>query len=237
MSVTALMLRRDQVDQSVADGLWHCFHPVFPSVSRATFEADRNAKSHVLVLWSGEEIVGFTALHRHLVDTPVPAQVLCSGDTIVAPEHWGSLDWFRVWLRQVQTWMREDPARPCYWLLLCSGFRTYRFMSMAWRAFIPHPRRPPDAELLGLLDAWARHCYRDLYDPQHAVVRFPDPQILRPDLARIPAPRLRDPAVQCFLAANPHHDRGDELVCLAPITAANQSPACRRLLPLTECGS
>jgi len=38
--------------------------------------------------------------------------------------------------------------------------------------------------------------------------------------------------VEFFARVNPGYVRGDELVCLCPLTGANQTPAARRLLAL-----
>jgi hypothetical protein len=60
-------------------------------------------------------------------------------------------------------------------------------------------------------------------------VRFPHPQQLKGQLQGIPAERCKDPHVDFFASQNPHHDQGDELVCLAEITEANLTPAGKRM--------
>jgi hypothetical protein len=63
--------------------------------------------------------------------------VVCSGDTIVDPSAWNSAALPREWIGG-----REPPTRdlrngPYYWLLITSGFRTYRLLSTFWRTFYP----------------------------------------------------------------------------------------------------
>ena len=53
---------------------------------------------------------------------------------------------------------------------------------------------------------------------------------LTPDMAAVPARRLRDPHVAFFLARNPGFAEGDELACLTRIAVPNFGPAIHRLL-------
>jgi hypothetical protein len=83
-----------------------------------------------------------------------------------------------------------------------------------------------------MLTALARERFGSGYDPATGIVRFATPQVLRNGLREIPLSRLGDPHVEFFARVNPGYVRGDELVCLCPLTGANQTPAARRLLAL-----
>src|SRR5262249_55164729 len=117
--------------------------------------------------------------------------------------------------------------RPEYWLLITSGFRTYRFLPVFWKEFWPRhdaPNRPP------LLDTLAQARFGARY--HEGIVRFNAPQVLRNGLKEIPPGRLTDPHILFFAQNNPVHAAGDELVCLCPLTADNQTVAGRRLVKL-----
>ena len=60
-----------------------------------------------------------------------------SGDTIVAPEAWGTTALARGWITAVNQLRERYPRGKYFWLLLTSGFRTYRFLPVFWREFFP----------------------------------------------------------------------------------------------------
>jgi hypothetical protein len=68
------------------------------------------------------------------------------------------------------------------------------------------------------------------YDPDTGIVRFSSGATpLREGVADITPDRLRDPHISFFVARNPGHVRGDELVCLARFHPDNFTAAARRL--------
>ena len=148
----------------------------------------------------------------------------------VAPEAWGTPALARTWIAAVNRLRDETPHLRCYWLLLTSGFRTYRFLPVFWREFFPHVDRPTPPGSQRLLEQLARERYGANFDATTGCVRFPRPQRLRGALATIPAGRTRDPHVDFFLARNPGHLAGDELVSLTEISDANLTAAGRRIV-------
>jgi hypothetical protein len=116
------------------------------------------------------------------------------------------------------------------WLLLTSGFRTYRFLPVFLREFYPRFGRQTPAEWDRMRLELATARFGSLYCPQRGVVRFAQPQRLRPELAEIPPGRALDPDVQFFLERNPGHVHGDELVCIASLDQDNLAPAGRRVV-------
>ena len=203
----------------------------FEGVTRAQFERDLEEKNWVIELRREGRLVGFSTLlvTRTMFDGE-RITAIYSGDTIVAPEAWGTPALARAWIASVNRLREETPNLACYWLLLTSGFRTYRFLPVFWREFFPRCDRltPPRAQRL--LAQLARERYGAWFDATSGCVRFPNPQRLRGALAEIPAGRTRDPHVEFFLARNPGHDAGDELVSLTEITETNLTPAGRRIV-------
>lgn len=205
----------------------------FLGVDRATFDADLRRKNWVILLEDGRGVLrGFSTL---LVYPEViherPLTVVYSGDTIVAPEWWGSSSLPLTWLRAVRQLAPQYGSREVYWLLLTSGFRTYRFLPVFFREFHPSASIGSFAEReRTLAEALARAQFGDLYDPSTGIVRFPRPQVLAPELIEVPAARARDPHVAHFLAHNPGYVRGDELVCVARIADDNLTRAGLRFM-------
>jgi hypothetical protein len=134
-------------------------------------------------------------------------------------------------VRRLQTALR--PGR-CFWLLLSSGFRTYRFLSVFWRSFFPRHDCATPADVKQLLDELARGRFGDQYDREAGLVRFRHPQRLRDGLKEIPTGRERDPHTEFFLTLNSGYTDGDELVCLAEVCPENLTAAGRRMMPVDE---
>ncbi len=203
----------------------------FEGVDEAQFAADLAGKSHVILLERGDTLVGFsTLLVYETAFAGEPVTVVYSGDTIVAPDAWNSPLLSRAWIATVNRLRREFPRGRFYWLLLTSGFRTYRFLPVFWREFFPHYERPTPPDRQRLLEHLARERFGAGYDADNGLVRFMRPQRLRAALAELPAGRTTDPHVEYFLRRNPGHAAGDELVCLTELTSANLTPAGQRMV-------
>jgi hypothetical protein len=199
----------------------------FAGVARTTFDQDLAEKSHVILLEDHHgQLRGFSTLlvyHTQVPDTN--ATVVYSGDTIVHRDWWGSPALAVTWLRAVRA--LTPPATPVYWLLLTSGFRTYRFLSVFWRDF--YPRYDTATATPALVHALARERFNDRYDAARGVVRFDRPQVLVPELLDVSSGRTSDPHVAFFLERNPGFTNGDELVCLTDLGDHNLTAAGRRI--------
>lgn len=219
------------LDDTLRSAMFALLDRHFEGVTTVQFDADLAAKSHAILLERGDRLVGFTTLlawRAEFVGEKIGA--IYSGDTIVAPEAWNSPALSRAWIGTVNWLRREELPGRCFWLLITSGFRTYRFLPVFWREYFPRPGHatPPWAQQLK--DQLARERFGAAYDSASGIVRLPNPQRLRGPLAAIPAGREDDPDVAFFLARNPGHQRGDELVCLAELSEDNLTPAGRRMV-------
>lgn len=204
----------------------------FRGVDAATFQRDLAEKDRVILLEDERGTLrGFsTFMMYHTRACGRPMVIVCSGDTIIEPSAWGSPTLPKVWIRSVYEAKRDYPDGDLYWLLLTSGFRTYRFMSVFCREFIPRhdgPAMPEARRMLGIL---AGERFGSLYDEESGIVRFSMPQALRERLAIVPEGRYADPHVRFFLERNPGHAAGDELVSLASLAHGNLTPAGLRML-------
>lgn len=199
----------------------------FAGATRSVFERDLADKDWALLLEDERGIRGFSTLllyESHACGAPVT--VVYSGDTIVERGAWGSSALPRSWIGAVQTLAAERRARPVLWLLLTSGFRTYRFLPVFWRDYCPH-RGASVPEARGRLDALARERFGTRY--QDGIVRLEAPTPLRPELQEVPESRRSDPDVAFFLERNPGWREGDELACLTEISPENLTDAGRRM--------
>ncbi len=203
----------------------------FDGVTARQFARDLDEKNWVLRIRRAGRLVGFSTLQvleaayqgRHV-------HVVYSGDTIVVPEAWGSPILARAWIALVREIQTSAPGAPWYWLLLSSGFRTYRFLPVFWQQFWPRHDAPTPPAEQGLLGALARLRFGDQFDEAAGIVRFRQPQRLRASLALVPDQRVTDPHVAFFLSHNPGHAEGDELVCLTDLEETNLTSAGRRMV-------
>jgi len=204
----------------------------FDGVTPDQFAADLNDKTHVILLSHDDaRLAGFSTLRfyrdRHRGQ---PISVVYSGDTIVDPDAWHSSALSKFWIRSVRELHEQHGEGRLFWLLIVSGFRTYRFLPVYWREFFPRFDMPTPDDVADLMRRLAIERFGEHYSPRDGVVRFARPQQLRGDLRGIPDARRTDPHVTFFAAANPGHESGDELVCLTELGDANLTPAGRRMV-------
>jgi hypothetical protein len=192
--------------------------------SRAVFERDLADKSHVIELHDAGELRGFSTLALFAIEhRGQPVRGIFSGDTIVHHENWGEQALARCFCQFAGSVKAQAPEVPLVWLLISKGHRTYRYLHLFARRYVPAigvPTPPADA---ALLDALCSHRFGPAYDPLRGVVRL-DAAVatrLRPQWCD-PRENLRQqPEVGFFLERNPHFAQGEELACLCELEPAN----------------
>ena len=202
----------------------------FEGVTREQFARDLAEKNWVLRLTRAGRLVGFSTMLAY--ETECAGErlaVIYSGDTIVAPEAWGGTTLARAWIAAVNGVRATLGARRCVWLLLTSGFRTYRFLPVFWREFWPRWDAPTPPAQQRLLAELAGERFGAEFDGVTGIVRFARPQRLRAGLREVPDGRREDPHVAFFLERNAGYARGDELVCITEIAEGNLTAAGRRV--------
>ncbi len=215
--------------------IYALFASAYEATDRARFLADLDAKRDVLLLRDGAgQVAGFTTL-AVFDDLGAPAgggptRIVYSGDTLVDPAHWGSNALNFAWIRHVARIGAEQPATPLHWLLSSKGFRTYRYLSTFAHRYVPARTVPDDPGLLALRDRVARRLFGADFDAARGVVAHDPPRDrLAGALAALPDTGPAAAEARFFAARNPGYLRGEELVCLCPLDAANMRPFARRL--------
>jgi hypothetical protein len=209
----------------------------FVHTSRAQFESDLAEKETIILLrdLKDQQIQGFSTLMR--ITAQIDARDIVaffSGDTIIAQEFWGETLLSRLWSQTVfaeADRIRDD--RPCaavYWFLICSGYKTWRFLPVFFRDYFPNPNRATPASIRTILDALGRRKFGDEYRAETGIVRFHSATPLRQGIADVTEERLRDPLVAFFDRVNPGHINGDELACLTEISRSNLTRAGERMV-------
>jgi hypothetical protein len=203
----------------------------FDDVDRITFEKDLGAKNSVILLEDEDGLLrGFSTLLVYRTRACGRAvTVVYSGDTIVERAWWGSPALPRTWIDAVRRLTPISGSEELYWLLLTSGYRTYRFLPVFFQMFYPRYDESTPIAQQSLLDAIAFERFGSRYHPEAGVVRFERPYVLAPDLLDVPSGRAADAHINFFLSRNPGYRDGDELVCLTRIDERNLTPAGRRM--------
>jgi hypothetical protein len=224
----SMLVARDELSSETRGAMFELLRAHFDGVDETQFAADLGEKNWVLLLRRAERIVGFTTFavyeSRFKGET---LTVVYSGDTIVSPEAWNSSALSRGWIASVKKFRERAAHQRCVWLLLTSGFRTYRFLPVFWRAFYPSFEFPTQTP--ALLTHLARERFGAQYLDDDGVVRFSKAQRLAGDLNKVPEGRRSDPHIEFFLRRNPGWAEGDELVCLTELCDENLTPAGRRV--------
>jgi hypothetical protein len=196
----------------------------FAAKDRMVFERDLAEKDWVILLRDDDGAIdGFSTLMQMNV---AAATVFFSGDTIVARHRWGSYDLPRMWAGHVFA----AGGDATYWFLISSGYRTYRYLPVFFRRFIPAPDGEAPAEMKSLLDRVASLKFGEAYDPRTGVIRLATPAPLRAGVSDPDERAARDPHVRFFLERNPGHAEGDELACLVHCTPENLTKAGLRMI-------
>lgn len=201
-------------------------------VGRDSFMADLSAKDWAILLHDATGALrGFTslALMRTEVDGRA-IRALFSGDTIIRPDFWGSLELPRVWGRFMMRMIEEAGTEEIYWFLISSGYKTYRFLPVFFQEYFPRHDRPTPPDLQKILDHLGTLRFGQRYEAGRGIIRLAEPTPLRAGIADLHDERLQDPDIAFFVSRNPGHAKGEELACLAPLRSDNLKPFIRRAL-------
>ncbi|HEY8666384.1 MAG TPA: hypothetical protein VIL86_06950 [Tepidisphaeraceae bacterium] len=230
--MTGSLVQREALTASDRAAMFALLDAHFQGVSFEQFTRDLESKNFVVLVERDGRLVGFSTILVY--EAEVAAELLTviySGDTIISPEAWGSPAFPRAWIHSIYELRRDHYRRGrLIWLLLTSGFRTYRLLSVFWREFYPHAGIPTPPQWQRILDTLARDQFGDGFDAAAGIVRLEHPQQLRGWLRDVPCGRERDAHVAFFLSCNPGHARGDELVCISHLGPDNLTPAGRRMV-------
>lgn len=234
--LNGIIEKREDISPARLDAMHSLLQNYFKGVTKEDFKRDLEEKNWVVTIEDAlGRIQGFSTLLMYETTWKgEPIGVVASGDTIMDMETRGTSAFARTWLTAISTINRKFHLGKLYWLYICSGYRTYRFLPVFCEIFYPnfHSATPP--EIHGLMDHLARERWGDFFIREKGIVRFPCPQILRNGISPVTRERLRNPHVEFFVKRNPGYANGDELLCLAELSPENLTRAARRLMSAGE---
>jgi hypothetical protein len=220
--LTGRVVPRQAVDARLTDRLYDLFRRFYLHVDRQIFERDQAEKDWILLLSDADGMVqGFTTLKHYEVEVlGRRVRAVFNGNTIIDRDFWGEQELVATWCRFMAELKRDARDVPLYWFLICSGYRTYLYLPLFFRAFYPCHDRPTPVFEATLLEQLGRQKFPDEY--RDGIVHVCRPrECLRPELA-LPRPaKLANPHIRFFFERNPGCLKGDELVCLTEFSVEN----------------
>lgn len=233
MIVQGKMVEISELNQVHRSRLYSLMNTFYDDATPEAFHRDLEEKDHcILLLDEGGTIQGFST-QKVLRVQAQGRQVtgVFSGDTIIHPEHWGSLELFRVFVRHFIAGRKmDDSQEPFYWFLISKGYKTYKMLPLFFNDFFPDYRRITPAFERAVIHAFGHSRYPDEYDPDTRVIRYAGTKDkLKPGVADVTERHRRDPHVSFFLESNPDYAQGNDLVCLTRLAEDNLNRTAQRL--------
>jgi hypothetical protein len=198
--------------------------------SESVFLHDLAKKDEALLVYSDQQLIGFTVLWVFERDwRGERIRVVYSGDTVVDRAHWGQQALAFDWISRMGEYKRQRPELPFYWLLLVKGARTFRYLPLFGKSFHPHWGQER-GDLKALADALALELFPADYNPATGVVEFSRSRgHLKPEIASPSRDEMQREEVRFFLQRNPGYRHGHELVCLCEVETHNMKPLTLKL--------
>jgi len=217
-------------DEDIAQ-MFALYDTYFEATTNAIFRADLAEKDYVILLRdASKRIRGFST--GAILDFAVSgnrAWAIFSGDTIIHHENWGQQTLPLAFAAQAGRVKAQHPEEPRYWFLISKGYHTYRYLPLFFYDYAPRWDLPTSNDRQALLDALACGKFGGAYDRSTGVIRYPESRgQLRGAWAEVRETMRRKPEVCFFLEKNPGYRNGDELACLAELSADNIRPIARR---------
>ena len=203
-------------------------------VNFETFREDLYAKSEIFLFFGEGKIQGFTGLQFLKLNVENSELLIAySGDTVLDKTYRGSLSIPVNWGRYMLGLSKSHSK--LYWLLTSKGFRTYRYLSVFFKEFIPMPE-PSNYSLTMLRENIAIHLFGSSYDSRKGIlVRDNNVQTIKDiEIDKNAIKSSNDPFINFFEQSNPNFELGHELVCLAHFHSSNISPYILRILESTK---
>jgi hypothetical protein len=220
------------LQEGIMKEMFSLFSRYYDGVNWRIFHKDLMSKDWVILFreFKSKKVQGFTSLvfyEHHYLDDIIA--IVYSGDTVVHQPYWNSRIVAKSWIRAVMD-LALGTQHPLYWLLISSGFRTYRYLPVFFSHYYPCYNRHTPPHIQVLMNDIAKHLFADQYDRTTGIVRFREgctPLINR--YSSFPEIRDQDPHSRFFEQQNPGHSDGDELVCLTEISLDNLTSAGKRM--------
>lgn len=210
-------LKNEQIKE-----MFKLFEIFYENVSFDRFQNDLKAKSRVIILLDKNvNIQGFSTL----LDFDFPHagknyRILFSGDTIIAPDYWGTSALTMEFLKNIIILKTKYPTRPVWWFLISKGYKTYLLLANNFLNYYPRFDKPTPDEYKGLLSELSNKLYPGRFNERTGVIEFKlnEHEHLREYVAPITNELVaKYPKIKFFQDKNPDWKNGNELACIGEV--------------------
>ncbi|MDZ4667669.1 MAG: hypothetical protein SGJ00_07275 [bacterium] len=207
----------------------------YTDVTKEQFLNDLEKKQYIGLLFDDNHILrGFTtyAINPNNSGGDDYA-ILFSGDTIISPDYWGTMELVRGWCLTVASIMKTHSAKNWYWFLLSKGHRTFMYLPLFFEAYYPSLEAEPSEQLaqFKLMEEMALQIYPNLYVKGTGILQFAtEGGELKQELAQTTFERAGKKHIDWFVKKNPGFYQGDELICIAKIDPNNMKGFAKNFL-------
>lgn len=219
------------IDSALRDEMFALMHK-FYFAEKTAFIRDLSAKTNVVLLEDQNgKLQGFTSVTIfHLEVEKRLVKILFSGDTIVHPDFWGSLELPRVWGKFMYETLQNCVDIPLYWFLISSGYKTYRFLPTYFNDFYPRHDVDTPEEMQKILHTAATKLFEENFNAETGIIKLNHPTPMRSEVSAVSNEKMQNPHVAFFVRKNPGYISGDELACITHLHQNNFKPFVKRLL-------
>lgn len=219
-----------KLDASLKDSMLELMQKFYYADEKSFLNDLANKDRVILLSDSSQKIQGFTSAKIFNLDWPEPVKIIFSGDTIIHPDFWGTLELPRTWGQFMLDTIAESASHRLFWFLISSGFRTYRFLPAYFNEFYPRFDGETPEEFRKILNAAAIQLFGESFNSETGIIKLSNPTPLKEIIAPPNDERRKNPHINFFLSKNPGYVDGDELACITELSLNNIKPFVKRLL-------
>lgn len=210
-------LREVQIEE-----MFNLFEIFYENVQFERFKHDLLEKTRIIIMLdSGKRIQGFSTLFDFdFLHKGKNYRILFSGDTIIAPDYWGTSALTMEFLKNIILLKIKYPTRPVWWFLISKGYKTYLLLANNFMNYYPRFDKKTPHEYSALIQGLSEKLYPGKYNKKTGVIDFhvEDHERLRATIAPITEDLINKyPKIKFFQKKNPDWNKGCELACIGEI--------------------
>jgi hypothetical protein len=218
----AKTIRIKSLKDSQIDEMFKLFEIFYENVVFSRFKTDLLAKSKVIILLDKEkQIQGFSTFYDFdFLHHKKNYRILFSGDTIIAPSHWGTSALTMEFLKNMIILKLRFPTRPVWWFLISKGYKTYLLLANNFLRYYPRLDQKTPEVHFDLIQALSEKFYPGKFNSKTGVIEFDvnEHEHLKDTIAPITEELLKKyPKIKFFNSHNPGWRKGDELACIGEV--------------------
>lgn len=230
MSLFAEMIEVNRLSQQQIQTMYSLMNTFYDQVVYSNFIKDLEEKDFCIILLDERRLLrGFST--QKLVRISVEDKDIhgvFSGDTIIHKDYWGSMELYKVFTQSFLQYSKKHSE--FYWFLISKGYKTYKMLPLFFKSFYPNYQVETPKYEKKIMDAFGLIRYPNEYKVSSGVIEYLGlKDKLKEGVADITEKQLRDKNIQFFVEVNPKHNRGYDLVCLAPFNENNLTATAKRL--------